>query len=93
MRSASPNLAANHTNRDSKASFTSNDDLASTSSNVNDSTTENLRSTATAKNVNKNKNEPTLDQMDLETFMKDWRHFDCTTWHLEPTVRYVNYYY
>lgn len=25
--------------------------------------------------------------IDVETFLKDWRHFNCKTWHLEPTVR------
>lgn len=25
--------------------------------------------------------------IDIETFLKDWRHFNCKTWHLEPTVR------
>ncbi|XP_075153247.1 transmembrane protein KIAA1109 homolog tweek isoform X1 [Haematobia irritans] len=24
---------------------------------------------------------------DLESFFRDWRHFECQTWHLEPTVR------
>ncbi|XP_037884226.1 transmembrane protein KIAA1109 isoform X1 [Glossina fuscipes] len=25
--------------------------------------------------------------IDLESFVRDWRHFECQTWHLEPTVR------
>lgn len=25
--------------------------------------------------------------IDLEAFVRDWRHFECKTWHLEPTVR------
>ncbi len=34
-----------------------------------------------------------LDKMDIEAFMreKDWRRFDCTTWHLEPTVRLLSW--
>lgn len=27
------------------------------------------------------------DENDLESFFRDWRHFECQTWHLEPTVR------
>lgn len=23
-----------------------------------------------------------------DVFTKDWRNYHCTTWHLEPTVRY-----
>lgn len=33
---------------------------------------------------------PALD-LDLEAFAKDWRHFDCKTWHLEPTVRLLSW--
>lgn len=29
----------------------------------------------------------TTDPLDLESFLKDFRHFNCKTWHLEPTVR------
>lgn len=32
-----------------------------------------------------------LDKVDLETFIKDWRHFECKTWHLEPTVRLLSW--
>lgn len=24
-----------------------------------------------------------------ETLQKDWRNYECKTWHLEPTVRYA----
>lgn len=34
---------------------------------------------------------PTLEELDLEAFVKDWRHFDCKTWHLEPTVRLLSW--
>ncbi|XP_037958120.1 transmembrane protein KIAA1109 homolog isoform X2 [Teleopsis dalmanni] len=29
--------------------------------------------------------------MDLELFVRDWRHFECQTWHLEPTVRLLSW--
>ncbi|KAH8323336.1 hypothetical protein KR067_005364 [Drosophila pandora] len=28
---------------------------------------------------------------DLESFVRDWRHFECQTWHLEPTVRLLSW--
>lgn len=32
-----------------------------------------------------------MDKIDIETFLKDWRHFECKTWHLEPTVRLLSW--
>lgn len=32
-----------------------------------------------------------LDKGDLELFMRDWRNFECKTWHLEPTVRLLSW--
>ncbi|XP_039950493.1 transmembrane protein KIAA1109 isoform X2 [Bactrocera tryoni] len=29
--------------------------------------------------------------IDLESFVRDWRHFECQTWHLEPTVRLLSW--
>ncbi|XP_055381705.1 bridge-like lipid transfer protein family member 1 isoform X2 [Condylostylus longicornis] len=29
--------------------------------------------------------------LDLESFVRDWRHFECKTWHLEPTVRLLSW--
>lgn len=31
------------------------------------------------------------DTTDLESFFRDWRHFECQTWHLEPTVRILSW--
>lgn len=31
------------------------------------------------------------DHIELEAFLKDWRHFECKTWHLEPTVRLLSW--
>lgn len=28
---------------------------------------------------------------DLESFVRDFRHFECQTWHLEPTVRLLSW--
>lgn len=43
------------------------------------------------KNETKEGAKPSLEQLDLEAFVKDWRHFDCKTWHLEPTVRLLSW--
>lgn len=32
-----------------------------------------------------------LEHLDMEAYMKDWRHFECKTWHLEPTVRLLSW--
>uniref|UniRef100_A0AAG5DBD8 Bridge-like lipid transfer protein family member 1 C-terminal domain-containing protein n=1 Tax=Anopheles atroparvus TaxID=41427 RepID=A0AAG5DBD8_ANOAO len=33
-----------------------------------------------------------VEKADLESFMRtDWRHFNCKTWHLEPTVRLLSW--
>jgi hypothetical protein len=44
---------------------------------------EDLRHKLGAKNVNAK-----MEKMDLDALLRtDWRHFNCKTWHLEPTVR------
>jgi hypothetical protein len=52
---------------------------------------EDLRQSVANKKINKDKadkEKEKYNKMDLESFMKtDWRHFNCKTWHLEPTVR------
>lgn len=32
-----------------------------------------------------------LPSFDIESFVRDWRHFECQTWHLEPTVRLLSW--
>lgn len=32
-----------------------------------------------------------LEKADTEIFMRDWRNFECQTWHLEPTVRLLSW--
>ncbi|KAL7741518.1 hypothetical protein ACLKA6_000830 [Drosophila palustris] len=32
-----------------------------------------------------------LPSFDVESFVRDWRHFECQTWHLEPTVRLLSW--
>jgi len=33
-----------------------------------------------------NTSQPTMESP--QSFTNDWRDYNCTTWHLEPTVRY-----
>lgn len=47
---------------------------------------DNLQSIINAKNLNEK-----IDKTDIESFLKDWRHFECKTWHLEPTVRLLSW--
>lgn len=47
---------------------------------------DNLQSILNAKNLTEK-----LDKTDIESFLKDWRHFECKTWHLEPTVRLLSW--
>lgn len=37
------------------------------------------------------KPETSAPSFDLESFVRDWRHFECQTWHLEPTVRLLSW--
>lgn len=32
-----------------------------------------------------------LEKGDIEIFLRDWRNFECTKWHLEPTVRLLSW--
>lgn len=32
-----------------------------------------------------------LNKSEVEAYLKDWRNFECQTWHLEPTVRLLSW--
>lgn len=32
-----------------------------------------------------------LNKSEIEAYLKDWRNFECQTWHLEPTVRLLSW--
>lgn len=46
---------------------------------------------ATAGGSNNNAAASTANTLDLESYVRDWRHFECQTWHLEPTVRLLSW--
>lgn len=47
-------------------------------------TNQNTSNDTNNSNINEN-------NLELEAFIRDWRHFDCKTWHLEPTVRLLSW--
>ena len=68
--------------------------LSGSSSTANVTNSEDLRHLVGNKKINSSKAEKEKEKqdkdnkVDLEAFMRmDWRHFNCKTWHLEPTVR------
>lgn len=99
-RSASPNLGVSHhmsssvnqqnPTNDSAGGPQSNDSKTATPAQTTPPGTGNqeqdLLSVLNNKHVKIN-----LDKVDLEQFVKDWRHFNCKTWHLEPTVRLLSW--
>lgn len=47
---------------------------------------DNLHTMLNNKNINAK-----LEKSEMEIFMRDWRNFECQTWHLEPTVRLLSW--
>lgn len=45
-----------------------------------------LQSQLNAKNISAK-----LEKDDIELYLRDWRNFECKTWHLEPTVRLLSW--
>lgn len=82
-----PSTEANHNTMDG-GGCKNNMLNASTSSNGTGARkpSDNLHSMINAKNLNEK-----IDKADIESFQKDWRHFECKTWHLEPTVRLLSW--
>lgn len=73
----SANAASNHNATGGGDAFNANSHKKSS---------ESLHSKRNTKNLNVK-----LDKSDLELFMRDWRNFECKTWHLEPTVRLLSW--
>ncbi|XP_017025561.1 bridge-like lipid transfer protein family member 1 isoform X1 [Drosophila kikkawai] len=48
-------------------------------------------STGSSNDATDGKQESSPPSFDLESFVRDWRHFECQTWHLEPTVRLLSW--
>lgn len=97
LRSASPNPSFSQNNSpnnsDTKKSDTTTGSNATTSSpdtsmnaNNHQKSADNLHSMLNSKNINMK-----FEKSDIEMFMRDWRNFECKTWHLEPTVRLLSW--
>lgn len=89
VRSASPNPASSGTqadaNESSVTSLPAGQDATSARKGY-ISNADNLQSIINAKSISDK-----LEKIELEAFLKDWRHFECKTWHLEPTVRLLSW--
>lgn len=48
--------------------------------------TEKLQATLNNKTINAK-----LNKSEVEAYLRDWRNFECQTWHLEPTVRLLSW--
>lgn len=77
--------SAKETNSTSDQNHTANN-TATPSTSTGRKSDEKLQSILNAKNITDK-----LDKTDIESFLKDWRHFECKTWHLEPTVRLLSW--
>lgn len=87
--SSSPDLKKTDT-ANGNANAVNNNHTANTTdafnANNHKKSSESLHSILNTKNINVK-----LDKGDLELFMRDWRNFECKTWHLEPTVRLLSW--
>lgn len=92
VRSSSPNPSA-QTGADGKKSDIANGSAPGSSSadaafsvDNQKKSTDDLQSQINAKNISSK-----LDKDDIESYLRDWRNFECKTWHLEPTVRLLSW--
>ncbi|XP_059220168.1 bridge-like lipid transfer protein family member 1 isoform X9 [Stomoxys calcitrans] len=95
----SSNHNINNDTKDSTTNKASNINMnpTSTAAPILSHTNSNSATSATAASASSSQNQPSTSQntatgdssndTDLESFFRDWRHFECQTWHLEPTVR------
>uniref|UniRef100_A0A1I8PVW9 Bridge-like lipid transfer protein family member 1 C-terminal domain-containing protein n=1 Tax=Stomoxys calcitrans TaxID=35570 RepID=A0A1I8PVW9_STOCA len=95
----SSNHNINNDTKDSTTNKASNINMnpTSTAATILSHTNSNSATSATAASASSSQNQPSTSQntatgdssndTDLESFFRDWRHFECQTWHLEPTVR------
>lgn len=87
--SHSPNLSTNASNDKSDQSSTS----TAASSTADGSNTQSkkgsndkLQAMLNSKSIGSK-----LERTELELHLRDWRNFECQTWHLEPTVRLLSW--
>lgn len=84
--SSSPDLKKPEANGNANAANNHNTSNDAFNANSHKKSSESLHSMLNTKNLNVK-----LDKGDLELFMRDWRNFECKTWHLEPTVRLLSW--
>lgn len=87
VRSGSPSTAsATNLADSSNGAAGANADASASRSSNKAGNSENLQAIINAKNISAK-----LEKIELEAFLKDWRNFECKTWHLEPTVRLLSW--
>lgn len=105
IRSASPNPAASVVNSHIDTNGTSSSNSNGPSSNSSGTTAVDGIGTSTLRksfgkgdalqagiiNAKLADKKAATEKIELDAFIKDWRHFECKTWHLEPTVRYMEF--
>ncbi|CAD7085829.1 unnamed protein product [Hermetia illucens] len=69
---------------------TSSNKTHSTSSASNETTQSNTSNEVRSPSSSESHN-TSGSNVDLEKFVRDWRHFECKAWHLEPTVRLLSW--
>lgn len=91
----SPSSSIHETTKSEQTSATSSTPPpSSTSASTNDGignpskkgATDNLQTMLNNKTINAK-----LNKSEIEAYLRDWRNFECQTWHLEPTVRLLSW--
>lgn len=91
----SPSSPNQETTKSEQTSATNSTPPSNSSSvNTNDGTgnsskkgaTDNLQTMLNNKAINAK-----LNKSEIEAYLRDWRNFECQTWHLEPTVRLLSW--
>lgn len=89
--SNSPTLSSDSKKSEQTPTTSSSISSANTStvdglSNQNKGTTDKLQSMLNNKTISAK-----LNKSEIEAYLRDWRNFECQTWHLEPTVRLLSW--
>lgn len=85
----SPNLSSSTPNDKSDQPSTSNASSPSTSADGTSNQSkkgDKLQAILNSKSIGSK-----LEKSELELHLRDWRNFECQTWHLEPTVRLLSW--
>lgn len=89
-QAASSSTPTSDTKKSDSTSAASSSPVSSTADGANNQSkkdsTEKLQATLSNKTINAK-----LNKSEVEAYLRDWRNFECQTWHLEPTVRLLSW--